>query len=688
MTGVVTGSATISRLGNVSITTAAPNLITGLTLQDEGIQAGISQGIKTLNFVGGGVTANAVGNVANINIPTGLTTSDVKNTVGGFIQGTSGTGNTATESGITVNYDAQNGALQLGVKPFTVFLDGEIVGNATITKLQNATITTTAPNLIKGLDVKNEGVATGTSQSVKAINFVGGGVDAVQTGNTVTVTVPAGLTSGDVRNTVGSFVTGTQRVGNATPTETGITVNYDSTNNALELGLKDFTIDLAGVISGSTTISKLANTTITTTTTSLIKGLDVSYLGVPTSGISQSVKAVNFTGGGVAVSQNGANVTVNIPSSLTTTDVRNTIGTTVKGTSRDPSSQIQTETGITVNYDSSNNALELGVRAFNIALTGAVTGNATVSRLQDVTINTSSNFITGVNASLNGTLLGTSVKGINILNGSAAVANGVLNIDVNTGTNTTTVRNIVSTMIVGNQNGLIATYDSANSFIGLNMKPIKVELTGTVVGNGTATFTGSSNDGVISIVTQTSDPLGLEVRDEGSTKGTGVKAVNFVGGGVTSAVSVDGEIATVFIPNSPANEKFLLLDNGSSNVPNARKLTAGTGITLQDTGPGGALTISAVSDEIIAKSQFSLDGILVAERSRINIQASDEIIPEVIDDINNDCVNIKFYSLEDGWYRPQKVDFGLVTDKYGTSVDIGSLEGGIITGQADFGILN
>lgn len=688
LSGAVTGSATVSKLGNVTISTTAPNLLSGLTIQDEGSQVSSSQVAKTLNFVGGGVTATVVGSVANINIPSGLTTTDVRNTVGTFIQGTSGSGNTVTESGITVFHDVPNNVLRLGVRPFTITLDGDIAGTATISRLSDATITTIANGLIRGLNVFDEGVALDASQqTVKSINFVGGGATATQTGNAVTVNIPAGLSNTDIRNTVGTFVSGTQRTGNST-TESGITVYHDVANNTLELGVREFTIGLAGVVSGSATISKLNNAVITTTTTDLIKGLDVSYLGVPQSGISQSVKRINFTGGGLSVSQNGANVTVNVPSALTTSDVKNTIGTTVKGTARDPNTQIQTETGITVNYDSQNGAVELGVRSFNIALTGAVTGNATVSRLQDVVINTASNFIDGIDAQLDGILLGRSIKGVNVINGAATVANGILNIDVNTGTNATTVRNIVSAMVVGNQNGLVATYDSANAFIGLNLKPIKVELSGAVVGNATATFTGSSQDGIISIVTSTSDPLGLEVRDEGSTKGTGVKAVNFVGGGVTSAVSVDGEIATVFIPNSPANEKFILLDNGSSNVPNARKLLAGTGITLQDGGPGGNLTISAVSDEIIGKTQYSLDGMLMAERSRMNVETTDEIISVVEDDPENDCVNIRFFSLNDGWHRKAKIDFGLTSDKYGVSIDVGGLEGGIITGQADFGVIS
>lgn len=688
LSGVVTGNATVSKLGNVTIATTSSNLISGLTIRDEGTQLSSAQVAKTLNFVGGGVTASVSGSVATINVPSGLTTSDVRNTVGTFIQGTSGNGGSLTESGITVYHDVSNNVLQLGTRPFTITLDGDVSGSATISKLGNATITTSANGLIKGLNVLDEGVALdAAAESTKTINFVGGGVVATQTGNAVTVNIPAGLTNSDVQNTVGSFVSGSQRVGN-TSTESGVTVFHDVANNTLELGVRDFTIGLNGVIEGSATISKLNNAVITTTTTDLIKGLDVSFLGSPLSGISQSVKRLNFTGGGLNVSQNGSNVTVNVPNPITTTDIKNTIGNTVKGTARDPNTQIQTETGVTVNYDTENGAVELGVRSFNIRLAGAVTGNATVSRLQDVVINTSSNFIDGVDAQLNGILLGRSIKGLNILNGAASVANGILNIDVNTGTNTTTVRNVVSSMIVGNQNGLVATYDSDNAFIGLNLKPLKVELTGAVVGNATATFTGSSQDGIISIVTTTSDPLGLEVRDEGSTKGQGVKAVNFVGGGVTSAVSVDGEIATVFIPNSPANEKFILLDNGSSNVPNARKLLAGTGITLIDGGPGGNLTISAVSDEIIGKSQFSLDGLLKAERSRLNIESTAEIISEVEDDSENDCVNVRFYSLNDGWHRREKIDFGLTTDKYGVSIDVGGLEGGIITGQADFGVLN
>lgn len=792
LSGDISGSGTVNNLGNVTITTSAPNLIEGLTVQDEGVQQGANEAIKTIDFVGSGISVVTAGDKATVTVPQGLTSADVRNTVGTFVAGTQRVGNAVTESGITVYHDVGNNTLELGVRDFTVGLVGAVTGSGVVSRLGNVSITTTT-DLVKGLRFYDEGSALGLPESVREVNFTGGGVSVTQTGNSATVTiseglslanvrdeigavvqgnnglittynaenqsltvsprdfnialsgavsgnatvtnlgnvvitttssaisgmtvqdegstlgsiasvtslnftgsgvaasrvgnsvtvnVPEGLTSSDVRNTVGTFVTGTQRLGPNSVTESGVTVFHDTSNNTLEIGVRDFVIDIAGAVTGNAVVSRLGNVTINTTT-DLIRGLTVEDEGL-TLGTPQSVRKINFVGGGVTVLQSSDLLTVDIPTPLSNQDVIQTVGSVVQGTVRDPGTNISTESGIIVNYDAENDVVEVSPREFNITLAGAITGTGKVSRLSNVTINTTADFLKGIRLQKDGTLLGTTVKTINVLGGNASVTGDTATISLVSQVSQDDIRNTVNSLLVGNHHvGLSATYDTPNSEIDIALNPLNVTLLGAVTGNASVVYGTNTSELVIST---TMNEVGIEVRDEGTTSGT-VKAVNFVGGGISTAVSIDGEVATVYVPNSPANENFILVDHGSANVPNARKLTAGTGILIDDGGPGGAYTISAHNDAIIAKSRFMSEGVLVSERPQINILGSNEIIPEVIDDEANGQINIRYYSIDDGWHRSNTIECGLISDKYGPSIDLGTLARGIIETDADMGTL-
>ncbi len=683
LTGAVTGTGTVSRLNNVSIATSS-NYITGLTGYNEDLLTGGTQTIQAINFVGGGVDAIQSGSTLRVNIPTPLAASDIRDEVGTFVRGSIRDPQTLQESetGILVFYDQSNNTLSLAPRDFTITLTGDVTGTATVHYLGNTTINTST-NFIEGLTTRSSGTATGAAESVRNINFTGPNVTTTQVGNTTTVSVSA-LSQQDVQDQVGSLIRGTIRDPQTLQeSETGIFVYYDQSNNTISLAPRAFKVTLAGAVTGNATVTSLNDITITTSS-NYITGL-TAFDGSNQLGLAHSVKQVVFTGGAITATQSGDILTVDAPILLTNTDVRDEVGGFIRGTSRDPNTNLPTETGITVNYDDENNVLELGAREFDITLTGAVTGTARVVRLNSVQIATSSNFIEGMTVKQGGVLQGTKVKELNVVGGTATVANGVATISVASGSSPAQVKTLVRDLMIGDRGGIQVTYDSSNEFIKMAIKPLQITLAGAVTGNGTMLFDGSADTGKVTIVTESFADRGVEVRDEGTTAGTAVTSINFVGGGVTSAVSVDGEIATVYIPNSPANEKFLLIDNGSANVPNARKLTAGVGITINDGGPGGNVTISAQSDEILGNTQFLLNGVLIGERPSIDVQATDEIFPEFVDDAANGKVVLKFYSLNDGWHRQDKIDFGSITDKYGASLDMGTMEGGIIEADINLG---
>lgn len=691
LTGAVTGVGRVTKLNDVTIsTTLGAN--SGITVQDESVTLGTQGGISTLNFVGNGVTVARTGRVAIVTIPNSLSRDDVRDTVGTFIQGSFRDPNleVPTDTGITVNFDRANNTMYLGVKDFTINLTGAVTGQTLISKLGNATIHTST-DLIKGLTISRFGVPTGLVQSVKGINFVGAGFTVDQSGEVATISLADGLTLENVRDEMGRVISGTFFDPNQnTSSETGIIVNYDAVNGQLQLAPREFNVTLAGAVSGTAKVTRLQDITINTTAPNLLTGLSLrsnSNLVGPDS----SVKTLNFTGAGVNVSQSGGTATINIPIPLSTSDVRYVIGNTLSGTAHGDG-QTKTQSGITVNFDPDNNLVELGVREFSINLSGAVTGSAVVTKLQDVTINTSSRAIEGIAMLQDGIPIsrGDTVKSVDIRGGTVSVADERATITIVPEVNADTVRSTVIDLSQGSQNGLAITYDSANRKLRYALNPISITLTGAITGQGTINFSGTANDGKVVILTTGTGGGGgggLQVADEYGTVGESVQSINFVGGGVTSSVSVDGQVATVYIPNSPAGERFLLLDKGSDNVPNARRLRAGAGIVLVDGGPGEDLVISADSDSVLARSQILLDGIFVGARSTINIKRSRHIMPRISDDPQTDQIVLEFFTYADGWYRRPKTDFGTLADRYGNMLDNGSIHTGMIDIQADLGLL-
>jgi len=130
--GAVTGSATMTNLGNVTITTAATSDPT-ITL------SGDASGSATLTNLGNATLAvtiaddshnHVVGNIDNF-------TENVQDIVGSMV-----TSN--TESGIAVTYNDGTGKLNLDVNDPTITLTGAVTGTAVMTNLGSISIATTA----------------------------------------------------------------------------------------------------------------------------------------------------------------------------------------------------------------------------------------------------------------------------------------------------------------------------------------------------------------------------------------------------------------------------------------------------------------------------------------------------------------------------------------------------------------
>ena len=599
------------------------------------------------------------------------------------------TGNSV--EGIITTFNDTTEKVDISVTDFDITLIGDVTGSTSVTNFGSNIVINTTSNAIVGITIQDDYVDLGDSGTVDTLSFNGDNIALVRSGNTVTVEVDAGLTESDVRDTIGDTVKGTIRDPETeVETESGITVNYDYENNTVELGVREFDITLVGDITGSGTVSRLQDVTITTVA-DFIAGITVQDDNVDLGSIG-TVNTLSFDGSNIIATRNGNKVNINVPTGLTENDVRDTIGATIKGHVRDPDTEIETETGITVNYDSENNTVELGVREFDINLSGAITGSATVSKLQDVTIITDTNAIEGITVTKNSTAVGSieQIKSLNFVGANLEVGvsntdSSVLDISVTGIVDENSIVDIIKPKLAGGHDGLTVSYDNYDRTFDLAINPITVTLAGAVNGSGTITFDGSGTDSTLNINTSLGGGTAeIAVSDEYETQGT-VSSINFVGGGITTAVSLDGTTATVYVPNSPANEPFLTVEAGSENIPNARRLVAGTGISITDSGAGNALTISASSDAILARSQVAQDNTLVGQQIELNFKGSRFVQPVIEDDGDNDRINITIYDIKEYWFRSD-FDCGYLTDDEGAILNMGNdLKKGIFETKPDLG---
>lgn len=665
-------------IGNVSV-----DIVGATNIGSSGVGVYRSTTNKILEFkkliAGTGVELNDLGDTIGISSTVSLDLDGQQ--PGSFVTVTSQGG--LAVSGI-LRFDSETGQL---IAASDLNLTGSFIKNlANPTAAQDAATKAYVDNAVAGgtgsgsVTVLRDNVSFGPQAR---LNFIGAGVNVTQTApGTVAINVTQGTDIETVQTVVGEMFTNNLNE--------GIISTYSDSAKKVNLTVNDFNIQLTGAVNGATLVSGFKNDIVINTTSTAISGLTIKKDSSVVGG-GNSVKALNLKGSNISVVRVDDEVTIEVAQGLTDTDVRNEISTTIKGVTSDPlNPAIETESGITTRYVPNNNTLELGVRSFNIALVGAVTGNATVSRLRDVTITTTSNFIEGLTLRKNNAQVGAtnSLRQLNFIGDNITVqrSGDTANISVSTSVTGDQVTDVLNPRMLGTQDGLNITYDSLNKFYRYRLNPITINLTGAVAGTGVVTFDGTADNGNVTINTTGGGAGGITVADEGNVSGQ-ASVINFVGGGITTAVSLDGTVATVYVPNSPAAEPFITATAGSENVPNARKLTAGTGVAIVDEGPGGNIIISANNDAILAKSAYNLNGVMIAEQFGINFKSSQYIRPFLENDVANSRVNLTIYELKDAWYRTN-YDAGTIANNQGPIIDFGPVVGGIIEVAADLGTLS
>jgi hypothetical protein len=572
LSGDVTGSATMTNLGNVTITT---------TIAADSIALGTD---TTGNYVAT-ITAGSGITVANAGTENATVTISVNPSEAGLLEAlqdvVGGMVDTNTESGIAVTYDDATGKLNFDVADPVITLSGDVTGSATMTNLGNVTITTTiAANSIElGTDTTGNYVAT-----VAANATLGFGGITVNGSGSETAAVTIGINPANA-----DFIEGVQDIVGGmvdTNTESGIAVTYNDTTGKLNFDVADPVITLSGDVTGSATMTDLANVTITTT----IAANSVA-LGADTTGNYVATIAANATAGygGITVSGSGsetAAVVIGIDSSNADfiENMQDLIGGMVS---------TNTENGIAVTYNDITNKLDFDVGDFTITLGGDLTGSQTITNLGSITLNatiaansvalgtdTTGNYVATIAANAT-----TGYGGIVVSGSGSETAAVVIGVDPTNADFIEGIQDIVGTMVTGGvENGITVTYNDGTNKLDFQMPNITYTLSGDVTGS----ITTSNLANVTITTTIAADSVALGTDTTGAYVASIAANVSIGYSGIV--VSGSGESAAVTIGLDTTNADF----RNSVRDFVAPMFTTGNGLTVSytDTATGGTVVIN------------------------------------------------------------------------------------------------
>lgn len=528
--GAMTGSAVVTNNGNTTIplTPAANSITLGSHTVGNYIATLAPVGTSNGIFVNGSGTESAAATI-------GLDVSDANFVEG--IQDIVGTMITnGVKNGMTVLYNDNGNRVDFTANSFTMTLAGAMTGSATVNSLTNTTITTTmaADAVILGTHTAGNYVATvAPASTANGIVVAGSGQEGA--GVTVGLDMSDANFAEGIQDIIGGMVTGN--------VESGISVTYNDNGlgtGKLNFDVNDFTLSIAGAVSGSAVVSDLANATITVS-----MAADSVALGTHTSGnYVQSVAAASPSNG-IQVTGSGEGASVQVGFDLNDANfvegIQDVVGAMV-------SSNI--ESGIAVTYNDANGKLNFDVNDVTLTLAGMVTGSATIADLSSTTItttiaadavilgvHTSGNYVSGVSAGANGIV----VSGSGAENATATVG-----LDLSASTFVEGIQDIVGGMVTGStQSGIGVTYDDVSAKLNFDVNDFTITLTGPVTGTGTVT-----NLGNLSFSTSVAnDAIALGTH----TTGNYVATVQAGANGIVVSGTGEGATATVGLDLSNSN---------------------------------------------------------------------------------------------------------------------------------------
>ena len=434
----------------------------------------VSSTINKFNFIGTGISTTVNSSDSSridIDLSSLVTDESVQDIVGGMV-------NSNTESGVTVTYDDPNGKLNFDVNDPTITLAGDVVGSATMTNLGNVSISTTiaANSVTLGADTTGNYVAGVTAGTGITLNNSAAGLEGAVQAISLDLDGKESLTE-LVADTVGGMITSN--------TESGINVTYDDADNTIDFDVNDFTITLAGDLSGNATITNLSNATMTATivANSVELGTDTTgnYVSSVTAGTGI---ALNNSASGLEGAVQAISLDLDGKPNLAEF-VSDTVGSMISG---------NTESGINVSYDDSDNTIDFDVNDFTITLAGDLTGSATITNLANATLTASiaaNSVALGTDTTGNYVASVTGGTGITV-SGSGSESAGV-SVAVNTADTTfvENIQDIVGSMVGGNtESGITVTYQDTDGTLDFNVNDPTITFTGDVAGSGVLTNLG------------------------------------------------------------------------------------------------------------------------------------------------------------------------------------------------------
>jgi len=551
---ITSTSITASGAVNIDDTTASSSASTGALIVDGGV--GIAGAVYATGGFNGALTGNA-------DTATALETARTITIAGDQAGSVSFDGT----SDVTITVATQADSVDLGT---------HTTGNyvATLADAGSSQFTITNGSAEGGaatIALANNAVTLGTHTTgnyVATIADAGNSAITVTNSGTESAAVTLDIVPERIQDIVGAMFTDTN-------TESGITLTYEDGTGDIDVNVDDFTITLAGDLSGSVTITDLANGTLTATIVA-----DSVALGTDTTG--------NYVGtitGGNGISSTGATTGEGIAHSLsvdlTDTNIFASDGTASRAVVMDGSSNFSAGT-ITANIDGvvGGNTPAAGTFTTLTANTSATLASAAVSDLTSgrvVLAGTSGELEDSANLTFNGSTLA--------VNGAVTVQT---TLDV---TGTTSL------------DGAVNLGDAAGDAI-------------SVI--GTATFTESADfDGGFTVAaSQTIDAGGNQidnVADPTAAQDAATKAYvdSQVSAGTELSIAGDSGTDTVVVGTDTftfagtANEiETAVTDNQlqiglPSDVTIGNDLTVAGNLTVQGTTTTLSTTNSVVSDSLI-----------------------------------------------------------------------------------------
>jgi hypothetical protein len=458
-----------------------------------------------------------------------------------------------------------------------------------------------------------------------------------------------------VADTVGAMVSGN--------TESGISVTYDDTDNTLDFDVADFTITLGGDLTGSATITNLANATLTATIAenSVALGTDTTgnYVSDVTAGTGVTVTHTPSEGSSptIAIGQAvGTSSAVSFASVQTTGDVTVGGNLTINGTTTTINSSSISVDDINITLGDTESPTDTSANGGGITLKGAT--DKTINWVQSTTAWTSSedfNLLTGKVYEINGTtVLGSTALGTGVT-GSSLTSVGTIGTGTWQGTvvagqyGGTGVANTGKTITVSG-NTTIGSSTHTVAFVTSGNTSVTLPTTGTLVASNVTTLSSLTSIGTIGTGTWQGTVVagqygGTGVANTGKTITLGG---NFTTSGAFTTTLTVGANTNVTLPStgtlatlagtetftnktltSPTVNTPVLTLATSASTTNARLSWDSTNKKIQV--GNGTVTLDFASSTVITNAQTASYTLVLADKDKLveidNASANNLTIP-------------------------------------------------------------